>query len=261
MWTSGGRLTLVIAMRMSCLPALILGSVFPLAGQVTATMDRLPDGSTGVRIRNEGAVDVTAFGIRVKYLTGNSAVNDPLIVYVDPAIDAIPPVNTYARRIAASPLGPNQEITVELAHMLPFPRGREGLSFERPQVAGVLADGSSTGDAGLIARLLLRRSNMLLAVETTLEILSKAGRQNLERDQIIGQFESITDAMDRWYIPSEQQVGLRVYRAAIGKLKDLPDGAIGTAFPPGGFVARETAMLTEQRAALLESLPAVMIAR
>ena len=98
---------------------------------------------------------------------------------------------------------------------------------------------------------------MLLAVETTLETLSDAGRRNIPRDQLITQFKKMADSLRRWYLPTEQQVGLGVYQSMIGKLMNLPDVQYGSPFPPASFVAEETAVLRQQRVILSESQPSL----
>ena len=130
--------------------------------------------------------------------------------------------------------------------------------FQDPVVtAGILADGTIIGDSTLLAGLVLGRSNMLLAVETTLETLSDAGRGNIPRDQLIAQFKKMADSLRRWYLPPEQQVGLSVYQSMIGKLMNLPDVQYGSPFPPAAFVAEETATLRQQRVILSESQPSL----
>jgi hypothetical protein len=104
---------------------------------------------------------------------------------------------------------------------------------------------------------MLRRSNMLQAVETALETLSDAGRHNVPRDQLIQHFRKLADSVRRWYLSAEQQVGLDLYQSIIGKLVDLPEEQVGSAFPPSTFVAEETAMLNRQRVTLLESQPSL----
>ena len=59
--------------------------------------------------------------------------------------------------------------------------------------------------------------------------------------------------MRRWYLPVEQQIGLRVYQPMIEKLVNLPEVQMGMPFPPNDFVERETAILSRKRATLLES--------
>jgi hypothetical protein len=138
--------------------------------------------------------------------------------------------------------------------------------LEEPIVtAGILADGTTTGDLALLARLILRRSNMLLAVETALETLLDAGRRNVPRDQFIEQFMKMADSLRRSYLPPEQQVGRGPHQSIVGKLMNLPEGEAGSPFPLSTFVAQETAILNRQRVTLLDSQPsladAVLIGR
>ena len=94
--------------------------------------------------------------------------------------------------------------------------------LQQPVVAAVFSDGSTTGDPALLARLLLRRSNMLLAIDTTIETSSRAGRHNVPR---------------------------------VGKLMALPPVELGSPFPPIDFVRQEVAALKVQRLALVRLQP------
>jgi hypothetical protein len=128
--------------------------------------------------------------------------------------------------------------------------------FEQPVVAaGIFADGATAGDPVLLARLMLRRSNMLLAVQTTLETLSDAGGHNIPRDRLIEQFRKMAEFLNHWYIPPEEQVGRGLYLSTIDKLLRVPEGPPGSPFPPTNFVEQETAALRARRAALMESRP------
>ncbi len=201
--------------------ALVLACAFSLDAQVTATLNRLPDGSTQVRMRNDSAVSLSAFAISVNYVSQRPTSDAPIVVYVDPVIDMFPAINLRVERIATGPLLPNQEFTMLPEHMIAVSRLGGRPLFDQPITAGIFADGRTTGDTTLLTRLMLRRSNMLLAVETTLEALAEAGRHNVPRDQLIKQFKKMVDSMERWYVPPEQQVGSRLYQAMIGKLDRL----------------------------------------
>jgi len=109
----------------------------------------------------------------------------------------------------------------------------------------------------LVARLLLKRSNMLLALETVLAALADAGRRNVPKEQLITQFKKLADAVRHWYLPVEQQVGLSLYQDIVGKLMALPNPKIDEAFPPSEFVERETAVLRSQRLQLLDAVPSL----
>ena len=155
------------------------------------------------------------------------------------------------------PLQPNQVYAVAVPTRLRPGQPREDL-FEPPIItAAVFSDGTTTGDTSLLARLVLRRCNMLQAVELAGEILSDAGRHNVPRRQLIEQFRKMAGSVNHWYLPAEQQVGRLLYQSIIEKLMDLPDEQVGAPFPPSTFVAEETAMLNRQRVTLLESQPSL----
>jgi hypothetical protein len=94
---------------------------------------------------------------------------------------------------------------------------------------------------------------MLLAVDTTLDMLSDAGHRNLPRQQLIEQFKKMADSLNRWYLVPEQRVGHDLYESIAGKLMNLAEVAVGMPFPPDSFVEQETRMLRQQRAVLLQS--------
>jgi hypothetical protein len=128
--------------------------------------------------------------------------------------------------------------------------------FEPPVIhAAVFADGTTVGDAALLARLLSRRVNMLQAVELAREVLTDAGKRNVPRGQLVKQFATMADSLDHWYLPLEQSVGRALYQSISEQLLNLPQSQIGSAFPPTAFVEQQSAVLNRQRTTLLESLP------
>ena len=227
--------------------AITVASVFACAisleAQITATLARLPDGSRPeIRIKNNAAVTLAAFATSMNPVA-RGADNAPLTFYFDTLIDT------------KTPLLPNQERAVPV--LLRSDQPVEVL-FEQPIItAGIFTDGRTTGDRVLLTRLILRRCNMLQAVETALGMISDAGRHNVSRDLLVGQFRKMADSLNRWYLPPDQQVGRSLYVSIAGKLMDLPDVQAGTPFPPADFVRQETAMLNQQRVTLLESQPSL----
>jgi|SRR5579872_3233883 len=219
--------------------ASILAFAFSLDAQITATLS-----GGQIRIKNNSSTDLVAFVVaikRVERIPGNIgpiAANRPNIVYSDPVVET-----------TAKPLLPNQERSIQ-------PLTPSAFSVEQPILtAGVFADGSTIGDAGLLTRLLFRRSDMLQAVETALETLADAGRHNVPKDQLMGQFKKMADSVSRQYLLQEQKIGLSVYEPVIRRLMDLPEMKDGSPFPPADFVEQETAILRQRRLALLESQP------
>lgn len=232
--------------------ASVLLSAFSLDAQITATLNRLRNDLTEIRIRNNSAVSLSAFAIRLNYVPRCAQNRAPVIVYVDPAIDT-----------AMRPLPPNQERTVEPGPTAGgcFANGKMVISFplfEQPVLtAGIFGDGTTTGDPALLTRLLSRRSSMLQEVEMALGTLVDAGRRNVPRDQLIEQYKKFARSVSHWYLPPEQQVGRDLYQSIIGKLVDLPEQPLGSPFPPAAFIEEETAMLNRQRVTLLESQPSL----
>jgi hypothetical protein len=244
-------------MKIALLVLLACACAFSQNPEITARLDKLPDGSTEIRMLNESKVALTAFAISVNYVNKISTVPTPLTVYVDPEIDVFRPRNAFVRQLATGPVPAQGEFTMSPEVMVGVSPSTGRPAFSGLLTAGIFADGSTDGDAGLLTRLMLRRTNMLAAVETTLEMLSYAGRRNTPRSQFIDQFKKITDSLNRWYLPSEQQVGLWVYQSYIQKLMSLPESEVGSPFPPDAFVAEETGVLAKQRARLLGSEPSL----
>jgi len=247
-----------------------------LDAQIVTTLNRLSNGSSEIRIRNTSSLSLTAFVISAAVVGTNHADGEtadnhaPYVAYYDPAIDStMEPILSNQERtlppVAVMCATPQRSLAAVLRHEeeknLPSltwaGRTASFCYLEQPITAGILADGSTTGDAGLLGRLMLRRSNMLLAVETALETLADAGGRNVPRDRLIEQFRKMADSMRRWYLPPEQQVGSGVYQSIVGKLMNLPEQQLGAPFPPTDFVARETGMLNRQRVILLGSKPSL----
>jgi hypothetical protein len=233
-----------------------LACVLSLNAQIAATLTPLPDGSNEIAIKNNGSASLVAFAIVAHRKTGDGLSGSlashfadvPAKFYFDSATDA-----------ATKPLLPNEQRTVAqntvIMDRAPAP-GRHFILFDEPIVtAGIFADGATTGDPVLLSRLMLRRSNMLLAVETAIDMLSDAGGRNIPRSQLIGQFSKMAASVNHWYLPPEQEVGRDLYLSIIDKLMHVPEGPLGSPFPPTAFVDQETAVLVQRRAALVEARP------
>lgn len=227
--------------------AVLLVCVSSLESQIVASLHRSAAGTPEILLHNGAAVSLTASAVA---MNPSREAEDPtqFLVFFDGLIDK------------TAPLGPDGQHTIPVLLRLPPGKRIEDL-FEMPVIAaGIFANGSTAGDAVLLTRLLMRRCNMLLAVETALETLSDAGRRNVPRDQLIARFEKMADSVWRWYVPPEQQVGRNLYRSIIEKLRNIPEGPVGSPFPPSVFVAEEAAILNRQRVALLESQPGLATA-
>lgn len=230
--------------------ASVFACILAANAQVTGSLRRLPDGQDEVRIRNDSSLPLIAFAVTAKQVPFETAAStSPLVVYADPLIDTkVAPVATNEERVVMRRGG-----TIWARN------GLVQLHLEPPIIAaGIFEDGSTAGDPVLVTRLVSRRGNMLLAVETTLELLMDAGRRNIPRDQLIAQFQRIASSMNRGYLSPEQQVGRALYQSITGKLINLPQGELGSPFPPADFVAKEIAVLNRQRVALSESQPSLI---
>ena len=234
--------------------AFALACALSLGAQITATLKRIPRSSEEIRIRNDFSVSLAAVVVSAS-LTKTSELatppdrrQGPLIFYFDSTVDE-----------TATPIPPKQETVVGRGMNVPAKGGGSiAVTFEPPIItAGIFADGTTTGDPELLRRLILRRCNMLQAVETALDILSDAGKRNVPRDLLVNQFRKMADSMNRWYVPPEQRVGHDLYQSMMGKILNLPQEPVGSPFPSDAFVAEETAMLNRQRVELLESQPSL----
>lgn len=233
-------------LKLTWIPA----SALSLNAQISTVLNRFSAHSPEVEIRNNSSVNLTAFAISMAAVANSAADRAPFVYFSDGVIET--------DRLAAYelPLPSNQKLSV------PVPTGfkaeRQVDIFETPIIhAAVFADGSTAGDAALLARLLSRRGNMLQAVELVRELLTDAGKHNVPRGQLIKQFTTMADSFNHWYLPPEQRVGRALYQSISEQLLNLPRSQVGSAFPPTAFVEQQSAMLNRQRTTLLESLPSL----
>jgi len=236
--------------------AIVLVCSCALQAQITSRVNRLADGSEQVRIQNRANKALIAFVLSVKYVAPETApdrdtLSGPLVIFSDPLIDE-----------AAAPLQIAEERMIPalgLRVRLPPGSFRSGTHLLQDSIltAGILEDGTSFGDPILLGRLIIRRSNMLQAVETAVAALSNAGSHNATRRQVVEEFQTLADSLNHWYLPLEQQVGRDLYQSIAGKLLNLPEPRLGEPFPPTDFAVQEISSLNQQRVRLLASEPSL----
>jgi hypothetical protein len=174
-----------------------------LEAQIVGSVNRSADGFELIRIRNNSSKPLVAFVLSVKHESPNTvpdrnSLNRPLVVFSDPLID---------RTTTPLQTGEERMISMLAVHQLPPGSFRNGthLLEDSMLTAGIYTDGTTTGDTILLGRLLVRRSNMLQAVETTLAALSNAGGHNIPRSQLVVEFQTLADSLNHWYLPLEQR--------------------------------------------------------
>jgi hypothetical protein len=220
-----------------------------LGAQITASLNRAAERPPELEVRNDARASLTAFAVSLP--RANDAAPDAVIVaFMDAVVDSAP-----------LPLATGQKYSIPVPSRY-RPRQTPEALYDGPiTMAALFADGSTTGDASLLARLVLRRCNLLQAVELARDVLSAAGRHNMPRAQLTQQFQQLADSLNHWYLPQEQQVGRGIYQGIVGRLMGLPDQAFGQPFPPTVFVEQEMASLSKQRTVLMESQPGLAEAR
>jgi hypothetical protein len=221
-----------------------------LTAQITSSLVHAADGTDEVRIRNASQTALAAFAVAAKNDNGTADSSGYLVIYSDTVIDA-----------KTQPLLPREErLMLRQGIYRPAsapvrPQGQVHGLAEPVAAAGIFVDGTTTGDVALLTRLLLRRSNMLAAVENAIDMLADAGNRNVPRALLIDRFKKLSDSLSRWYLSQDQQIGRGLYLSIVGKLVDLPEEPLGSPFPPASFVREESAKLIQQRAALMASQP------
>jgi hypothetical protein len=235
------------------------------SAQIGTTLNRLPTGEIQITVRNNSDRTLTAFVVSASVIPMNPAAgirnaSDALwVAYHDSAID-----------LSTKTMPPNEGLTIPGRVRCIPPKGlwskeaRKEIpasncdQLEQPlATAGIYSDGSTTGNPVLLTRLMLRRSSMLLAIDSASAALSEAGKHNNPRGQLVEQFRKLVDSASGWYLFPEQQIGRELFESIIGKLKNLPQGELGEPFPPTAFIEEETARLKQMRVALWESQPSL----
>ena len=233
-----------------------------MQAQISTVVKPLPNWGANITILNNSDRSLTAIALSTSVLRSDASAephnpSDTLWVsYQDSVIDP-----------AVKELPPHQELTIpaNLRCILgadPMGRVVTGAGFKCDQLgqiatAGIYSDGSTTGDAVLLTRLMLRRSSLLMAIDTASAALSEAGNHNYPRGQLVEQFKKLVDSVSGWYLFPEQQIGRGLFESIIGKLKNLPQGKLGEPFPPRAFITEETARLKQMRVVLWDSEPSL----
>ena len=240
-------------MKSVFLPAMVLVCACALQGQIVGRVRRMANGPEQITIQNNGSKALIAFALSIKRLAPDfhperDSPSEPLVIFLDPLIDT-----------TRAPLKAGEERPVGALGALRVPLGSflNGTHFLEESIltAGIFEDGTTTGDPILLGRLIVRRSNMLQAVETAVAALSDAGSHNIPRRQVVEEFQTLADSLNHWYLPWEQQVGHDLYESIVGKLLNLPEPQLGEPFPPTDFVVQQMSSLNQQRVRLLGSEP------
>ncbi len=243
----------MMSMKPTISVAFILACGFPVDAQIATSLNHMPDGLDEVRIRNNSATTLVASVVTGKLVMPIFRTQWPSLRNADPTAEA--PFVVYSNpfvETATSPLPTKEERVLETADLQrPITGMVRAWSLEETKVAaGIFADGSTTGDMAWLRRLMLRRSNTLLAVEAALDTLSYSGVQNVSRRELIARFRKLDDSLNRWYLPPEQQIGRRVYQTILEELINTPNA-------PSMFISEEIAVLRKRRVALSESQPSL----
>lgn len=221
-----------------------------LNAQVSAKLTNSRAGHA-IEIRNDGSLPLNAIALRLEWkLRGNrpqemlDMAKVPAKIYLDSLIDP-----------SMTPLPPHGARVLERGDLTlrTFSDPSVVAIAEPEETAGIFVDGSTTGDQSLLTLLLMRRSNILLAADTAIDILSDAAKHNVPPSWLTGQFRRLS--LGHFYLLPEQEAGRAVYESVLEKLVNLPAAPLGAAFPPTVFVEAETAELRQLRASLVDSRP------
>ena len=240
-------------MKFALVSAVLMACALVAECQISVDLNHPANRSPEIEIRNRSAAALVAVAVTMAPVADQD--RPPYVIFADIAVPSDRPVGEL--RTVVLPIQPGASFAIPLP--VRFPRGASLEALYKPPIttAGVFADGVTTGDPGLLARLIARRASALQAIEMAISMLSDAGSHNPSRERLVADFQRMADSLNHWYLPPEQQVGRALYQSLAGKLRNVPDLPYGSAFPPTGFVEQEVATLKLQRMALLESQPSL----
>ncbi len=218
------------------LALVLLACAFSLPAQLIFTTDNADE----VKIRNTSAGDLTAFAVRMPRVMGTGPSNNVGVAIFDAVIGP------------EAALAPNGERFIQRKI-----RYGSKAPEDVAATAAIFADGSSTGDPVLINSLLARRSNLLLAIDMSLEAFADGERQGASLYDLIGRFKRLSEGNHRWYLSQDQQIGLTVYEPILAKLMHMPKSPQGSPDVLAAYLAQETAALRKRRLVLSESQPSL----